>query len=65
VAAHLLASQPNGTYLEVFHPDRDPVWWTLIANRGELVDGELALSHEPGLGWHLDEDVIDSYRTDR
>ena len=43
VAMHLLASQPNGTYAEVFHPDRDPIWWQLIANRGELVDGELML----------------------
>ena len=22
-----------------FHPDRDPIWWQLIANRPELVDG--------------------------
>ncbi len=33
VAAHLLASQPHGTYVECFHPDRDPIWWNLIANR--------------------------------
>jgi L-alanine-DL-glutamate epimerase-like enolase superfamily enzyme len=24
VSAHLLASQPHGTYAEYFHPDRDP-----------------------------------------
>ena len=34
--SHLLASQPHGTYLEVFHPDRDPIWWGMIANRPEL-----------------------------
>jgi L-alanine-DL-glutamate epimerase-like enolase superfamily enzyme len=62
VAAHLLASQPNGTYLEVFHPDRDPIWWQLIANRGELVAGELVLPRAPGFGWELDEDVIERYR---
>ncbi len=39
VAAHLLASQPHGTYAECFHPDRDPLWWNLIANRPEAVGG--------------------------
>jgi D-galactarolactone cycloisomerase len=62
VAAHLLASQPHGTYLEVFHPDRDPIWWRLIANRPELVDGRLALPTGPGLGWELDRDFIEHYR---
>ena len=45
-----------------FHPDRDPIWWNLIANRPELVDGELALPDGPGLGWELDRDYIDRYR---
>ncbi len=61
VAAHLLASQPHGTYLEVFHPDRDPIWWRLIANRPELVDGAIALPTGPGLGWELDRDFIERY----
>ena len=30
---HLLASIPHGTFVECFHPDRDPIWWNLIANR--------------------------------
>jgi L-alanine-DL-glutamate epimerase-like enolase superfamily enzyme len=62
VAAHLLASQPNGTYLEVFHPDRDPIWWKLIANRPPLVDGTLAVPRRPGLGWELDADFVAHYR---
>jgi D-galactarolactone cycloisomerase len=61
VAAHLLASQPSGTYLEVFHPDRDPIWWGLIANRPELVNGTLTLPSGPGLGWELDRDFIEQY----
>jgi L-alanine-DL-glutamate epimerase-like enolase superfamily enzyme len=65
VAAHLLASQPTGTYLEVFHPDRDPVWWNLIANRPEVVDGRITLPRTPGFGWELDDDFIDRYRVDR
>ena len=43
VAMHLLASQPNGTYLEVFHPDRDPIWWEMVANRPEIIDGRMTL----------------------
>jgi D-galactarolactone cycloisomerase len=62
VAAHLLASQPHGTYLEVFHPDRDPIWWRMILNRPELVDGKLALPTGPGFGWELDREFIERYR---
>jgi L-alanine-DL-glutamate epimerase-like enolase superfamily enzyme len=62
VAAHLLASQPHGTYLEVFHPDRDPIWWRMIANRPNVVGGSLTLPPGPGLGWELDRDFIEHYR---
>lgn len=65
VAAHLLASQPGGTYLEIFHPDRDPIWWNLIVNRPEIEDGYLRLPEGPGLGWEYDEAFIDTYRADR
>jgi L-alanine-DL-glutamate epimerase-like enolase superfamily enzyme len=62
IAAHLLASQPHGTFLEVFHPDRDPIWWRMIANRPPLVDGSMAVPTGPGLGWELDPDFIAHYR---
>jgi D-galactarolactone cycloisomerase len=65
VAAHLLASQPGGTYLEVFHPDRDPIWWNLIENRPAVTDGHLVLPDGPGLGWHYDRAFIEKYRADR
>lgn len=62
VAAHLLASIPHGTYLEYFHPMRDPIWHNLIANAPSLVDGRIRLSESPGLGWELDRDYIAKYR---
>jgi L-alanine-DL-glutamate epimerase-like enolase superfamily enzyme len=62
IASHLLASQPHGTYAECFHPDRDPFWWNLIANRPALSGGLLPLPREPGLGWQLDWDYIDAHR---
>jgi D-galactarolactone cycloisomerase len=62
VASHLVASIPHGTVCECFHPDRDPIWWNLVGNRPPLVDGALALSDAPGLGWELDEDYIEAHR---
>jgi L-alanine-DL-glutamate epimerase-like enolase superfamily enzyme len=64
VAAHLLASIPHGTVVECFHPDRDPIWWNLVANRPPLRDGLLELSDRPGLGWELDSDYLDAHRVD-
>jgi L-alanine-DL-glutamate epimerase-like enolase superfamily enzyme len=64
IASHLLASQPHGTYAECFHPDRDPFWWNLIANRPALSGGLLPLPHEPGLGWQLDWDYVKAHRID-
>lgn len=61
VAAHLLASISHGTYLEYFHPARDPIWHGMVANRPPLVDGHIALPGRPGLGWELDQDYIDCY----
>lgn len=64
VASHLLASIPHGTFLEIFHEQRDPIWHHLIANHPPLVDGHVTLSDRPGLGWELDEDYIRRYRID-
>jgi D-galactarolactone cycloisomerase len=65
VSTHLIASQSHGTYAECFHPDRDPFWWNLIANRPSLQDGLLPLPTGPGLGWVLNTDYIDAHRIDR
>ena len=62
VAAHLLASQPHGTYAECFHPARDPLFWNIIANPPTLENGDLVLGARPGLGWDLDWDYIGRYR---
>lgn len=62
VAGRLIASIPHGSFVECFHPDRDPILWNLAANRPQLRDGILQLSEQPGLGWELDEDFIDRDR---
>ena len=62
VASHLVASQAHGTFVECFHPDRDPFWWELIDNQPPLRDGCLVLSDRPGLGWDLNWDFIERFR---
>jgi D-galactarolactone cycloisomerase len=65
VSLHMLASQPRGTFVECFHPDRDPIWWNLVANRPAIVDGEVEAPRGPGLGWELDAEYIEHHRADR
>ncbi len=65
ISAHLLASIPHGTYLETFDPDRDPVFWNIIANRRPFVDGIYAVPQGPGFGLELDWDYINRYRSEK
>jgi L-alanine-DL-glutamate epimerase-like enolase superfamily enzyme len=64
VSSHLLASVPHGTYVEAFHPVRDPIFWGMLGNRPELVDGMFKLPSGPGFGWELDEEFISEFRAD-
>jgi D-galactarolactone cycloisomerase len=64
IASHLLASIPHGTYVEAFHPVRDPIFWQMVANRPELEDGMFTLPDGPGFGWELDGDFVQKYRAD-
>ncbi|HVA10502.1 MAG TPA: mandelate racemase/muconate lactonizing enzyme family protein [Acidimicrobiales bacterium] len=65
ISAHLLASIAHGTYVETFSPDRDPIFWNLIANRREFVDGNYLVPGGPGFGLELDWDYIDRFRTEK
>jgi D-arabinonate dehydratase len=65
ISAHLLASIPHGTYLETFDPDRDPIFWNMIANRQPFENGDYLVPQGPGFGLELDWDYIDRYRSDR
>ena len=61
ISAHLLASIPHGTYVECFHPERDPLFWELIANRPAIRAGLYPVPPGPGLGLVLDESTIRRY----
>jgi D-arabinonate dehydratase len=64
ISAHLLASVAHGTYLETFHPDRDPLFYALVANRSAFADGWYDVPQGPGFGLELDAGVIAKYRVD-
>lgn len=65
VASHLLAARPNGTYVEGFRPERDPIYWQMLENRPSLEEGGFKLPERPGFGWQFDQDFINLYRVDR
>ncbi len=62
LASHLLASVPNGKFVEIFEEDRDPIYWNLIENRPEIKKGVINLPSDPGFGWVLNEDFISEYK---
>jgi D-galactarolactone cycloisomerase len=64
ISAHLLASIAHGTYMETFHPDRDPLFYRLMANRAAFKAGWYSLPQGPGFGLELDPAVIATYRVD-
>lgn len=58
VSAQLLASVPHRSFLEVFHPDRDPLFYELVANRGRFENGHYPVPEGAGWGLELDANVI-------
>jgi D-arabinonate dehydratase len=62
IAAQLLGAIAHGTYLECFHPDRDPLFWELIANRPGPENGRYPIPQGAGFGVELDQRVMERYR---
>lgn len=63
VSAHLLGSIPHSACLEVFHPNRDPLFYDLVANRVPFRNGVYVIPRGPGWGLELDRDVIKRFST--
>lgn len=64
-ALHLLASAPNGLYVEIF-PDteRDPLWFELPVQHPKIEDGYMHVPQKPGFGIDLRPEIIERYRAD-
>ncbi|MBT8446106.1 MAG: mandelate racemase/muconate lactonizing enzyme family protein, partial [Gammaproteobacteria bacterium] len=62
ISAHLLASVSNSSYVEVFHPERDPLFYELVVNRNPFDNGMYEVPTGPGLGIELNEEIIRKYK---
>jgi len=65
VGGALVASVPNGLYVELMQTSRDPLYPRLISNPPRIADGKMHLSLEPGWGMVLDQDLVEHIRCDR
>jgi D-galactarolactone cycloisomerase len=64
IAIHMLSGVPHGSYLECFAPERDPGWYTLVANRPAIKNGTVEVPQGAGFDLVLDQAVIKKYRID-
>jgi D-arabinonate dehydratase len=48
--------------METFHPDRDPLFYALVANRSKFDNGAYAVPQGAGFGLELDAGAIAKYR---
>jgi len=65
IAAHLLASAPNATFVECFDEERDPFFWNIKAERPRIAGGRYALPAGVGFGIELDWDYVERHRVDQ
>ena len=59
--AHLVASVPNGRYVEFFPDDQVLNFRRLINRQMEARNGDLLLPETPGLGFEFDEQAVAKY----
>jgi L-alanine-DL-glutamate epimerase-like enolase superfamily enzyme len=65
VAAHLLASVPDHTFVECFDEERDPFFWNLANLAGQIKDRRYHLPAGPGFGIEFDWDYVRRYTVGR
>lgn len=61
---HLIASVPNGRFVEYFADDSVLPFRRLLDRQLEVRDGELVLSASAGLGFGFDPEALDGYGLD-
>ena len=64
ISGHLLGSIPHGSFVELFDPERDPVFYQLFENHPEIRDGKYRLPDGNGWGLQLNKSVIAKHRLD-
>lgn len=63
IAAHLLASVPQATFIECFDRERDPIFWNLTSNSTGIGSGIYELPTGAGFGIELDWDFVRRHTT--
>jgi len=61
VGMHLLAGIRHRGYVEVYEPERYPVWYEMI-DTPPVIDGAVTAPYEPGIGLVIDESFVERYR---
>lgn len=64
IAGQLLATVPNGTFVECFEPERDPIFWRLTSLSERIAGGRFRLPDGPGFGLEFDRDFEARYTVD-
>ena len=64
VAAHLLASVVEHTFVECFDEERDPFFWNLTDMPSRIENGRYRLPERPGLGIELDWEYVKRHTAD-
>ena len=59
--AHLVASSPNGRYVEYFPDDQVLNFRRLVGTQIEVKNGFIDMSQRPGLGFDFDKAAVDKY----
>ena len=62
---HLVASIPNGQYVEYFPDDQVLNFYRLVDSQLQHEDGDLLLPISPGLGFNFDEEMVSKYAVDQ
>lgn len=62
IAAHLLASVPDATFVECFDEERDPFFWNLLRDQPRIAQGRYELPRGAGFGIELDWKYVDRHR---
>jgi len=65
IAAHLLASVPDHTFVECFDRERDPFFWRLTDLSAGISDRHLRLPERPGFGLEFDWAYVDQVAVGR
>jgi D-galactarolactone cycloisomerase len=61
LSLQLMTAFEHGTPVEVYHPDRDPIFYQMVMPQSGIEDGVIRLPDQPGWGYNLDPDFIADY----